>query len=53
MNVLVYSHTPLWKEQHAQTIKICLKHVKLNDSLIILSYDSSLHSCPANIKKIL
>ena len=40
MNVLVYSHTPLWEEQHAQTIEICLKHLKLNDNAIILSCDT-------------
>ena len=51
MNILVYSHTPLWEEQHAQTIEICLKHLKLNDNVIILSCDSSLDGCPANIKK--
>tara|TARA_B110000027_G_scaffold63901_1_gene68535 strand:+ start:799 stop:2298 length:1500 start_codon:yes stop_codon:yes gene_type:complete len=51
MKVLMYSHVPLWEQHHAQTIEICLKHLEAKDEVLVLSCDTSLLNCPANILK--
>lgn len=48
MNILVYSHMSLWIDFHAETIEICLRHLKAGDKVFLLSCDGSLASCPAN-----
>ena len=47
----MYSHVPLWEQHHAQTIEICLKHLEARDEVLVLSCDTSLLNCPANILK--
>ena len=48
MNVLVYSHVPLWVEFHAESVEFCLRHLQQGDNVFLLSCDGSLTSCPAN-----
>ena len=50
MSVLIYSHTPLWEQHHAQSIEIALKLNKRNKKVFFLSCDSSLYTCPANFE---
>ena len=48
MNVLVYSHVPLWIYFHAETVELCLRHLQEGDNVFLLSCDGALSSCPAN-----
>ena len=50
MSTLVYSHTPMWEQHHAQSIEIATKLLKEKKKVIFLSCDSSLYSCPANFE---
>jgi len=50
MSVLVYSHTPMWEQHHAQSIEIATKLLKEKKKVIFLNCDSSLYSCPANFE---
>jgi len=50
MAELIFSHTPLWEQHHAQSIEIALKLNKKNKKVFFLSCDSSLYNCPANFE---
>ena len=51
MNILVYSHTPLWEVHHAESIEICLREIEKGNKVLLLSCDGALKSCPANVFK--
>ncbi len=48
MNILIYSHVPLWTVHHAETIELALRHLNAGDRVVLLSCDGHLASCPAN-----
>lgn len=48
MNILIYSHVPLWAMHHAETLELCLRHIGAGDNVILWSCDGGLTSCPAN-----
>ncbi len=50
MAELIFSHTPLWEQHHAQSIEIALRLKKKKQKIFFLSCDTSLYSCPANFE---
>lgn len=50
MAELIFSHTPIWEQHHAQSIEIALKLKKKDKKVFFLSCDASLYSCPANFE---
>ena len=48
MNVLLYSHVPLWEVHYAETIELALRHYHLKDKVVLFSCTGELTSCPAN-----
>lgn len=51
MNVLVYSHVPLWISHHAEAVEIALRESSNGNNVFFLSCTGQLNFCPANLDK--